>query len=207
MDIDMPLEEYAKKNGGRGRGHRRGWTQPRKGPAPGEVEKMHGGGRRGGGGSNKAEVVSVVFGNGTPEKIVTGRLSERMLANTKPANLVQSALERGNQTFLKKHSQSREKGGKRQSSRGNKRKRNVIQHPLLRKLRIVRPSDPNYKRELKQLRNRTYAVRLSRNSSSSSSSSSSSRRSRSNKSAPAAAATAPVAAGPMSDRFSSLKRK
>lgn len=197
MDIDKPLDDYAKKAGIRGRGHRRGWTQPRKGPAPEEVEKMHGGRR---GGNGKAEVMSVVFGKGsTPEKIVTGRLSERMLANTKPANLVQSALERGNQAFLKKHSQSRDKGGKRQIARGGRRKHNVIQHPVLKKLRIVRPNDPNYKRELKQLRNRTYAVRVSRNTP---------RRSRSsNKSTSAPATTSPVVAGPMSDRFSSLKRK
>jgi len=206
MDIDKPLDELARRDG-KSRGRRGGWTAPRKGPAPEEVAKMHGGdhrprGRRGGGGSDKPGVVSVVFGNGTPEKVMTGRLTDSMAGGKgkgKAANLVQAALERGTQSFLRNHSKSspakgREKGGKRLSSTGgSRRKGNVIQHPLLHKLRIVRPSDPGYTRELRQLRNHTYAVRLTRNTP------------RSNASTRSAGSSA--SAGPMSKRFSSLSRK
>jgi len=207
MDIDKPLDELVKQDRGKGRGQRRGWSGPRKNPPPEEVAQMSGGdhrrGRRGQGqGSDKAGVVSVVFGKGTPEKVMTGRLTDRMVGG-KPTNLVQAAIERGTQSFLKNHSKgaarpskTRERGGKRPSTGGSNRKRTVIQHPLLRKLRIVRPNDPGYKRELRQLRNRTYAVRVTRNSP------------RSSRSSGSAAATAsPAASGPMSSRFSSLNRK
>ena len=110
-----------------------------------------------------------MFGNGTPEKVLTGRLNDTQVAKEankkEPMSLVQAALQRGREVFLKKQGRGRgkEQGGKRAASTQDQRKRHVIpQQPLSRKLHIVRPGDPGYQRQLRQLHNRTYSVRLVR---------------------------------------------
>jgi len=184
--VDMSLDEIAAKEGikgrrGRGRGRRSGGkapvtsTQQRRKSIEqhNERSQKHRNERRQPrrlfDAVNKAEVVPVVFGNGTPEKVLTGRLTEAQVsakrANTQaPINLVQAALDRGREAFLKSQARNRgkakDKGGKRASM--EPRKRPVIQHPLSRKLRIVRPGDPGYKRQLRQLRDRTLSVRIVR---------------------------------------------
>jgi len=164
---------------------------------------------------DKAQVVPVVFGNGTPEKVLVGRLTDSMVSGKETPNLVQAALARSTEVFLKSRaknqgkspdkSRGNVKGGKRVSSGASSNRRVVLQHPLVRKLRIVRPNDPGYKRELQQLRN-TYAVRVVRES----------RSSRSPKGPASAdrgrgrrysATPSPASAGPLSKRFSTLKQK
>jgi len=129
--------------------------------------------------TDKAQVVPVVFGNGAPEKVLTGRLTDAQVSSKKgkekePVSLIQAALDRGREVFLKKqarsHGKEKEQGGKRLSLTGKTtgkatreaRKRPVIQPTLSRKLHIVRPGEPGYKRQLHQLRDNTYAVRLVR---------------------------------------------
>jgi len=238
MDIDMSLDQLAEKDGAQRR--RRGKKPGGKAPAQrrGEKQKQpqqqqqrqqhqQRGGRRAFQDSGKPEYVPVVFGNGTPEKVLTGRLNESMMGGKEPVSIVQAALARGAEIFLKNQAarsqgkrQSKtgvKKAGKRPSTGASPRKRPVIQHPLLKKLRIVRPKDPSYERELRQLRNSTYAVRVVHKS----------QKERFTKAAAAAAADAarptgrqasqsrrlpmtsstPVSAGPLSDRFSTLKHK
>jgi len=221
-DIDMTLDELSARDGLKGRGRRHQRSAPRKTAPPPETvtpaqRQQRIRGRRL---MDKAEVVPVVFGNGTPEKVLTGRLSDSMIGGKEPVNLVQAALARGTEMFLKNRakiqgqspSKSRgdSKGGKRQSTGGAPRKRRVLQRSLVRKLRIVRPSDPGYTRELQQLRNNTYAVRMvrqSRNSRSRRGSSDSSSGRAGSKGRRSGPSTAPVSAGPLSDRFSSISHK
>jgi len=123
----------------------------------------------------KPQYSSVVFGNSTPEKVLTGRLSESQIpkrgkeqAAGAPVSLVQAALDRGREVFLQNQArdQARSKkdaGGKRQTATREQRKRPILQHPLSRKLHIVRPGDPGYKRQLHMMRNRSLGVRLVKN--------------------------------------------
>jgi len=130
----------------------------------------------------KPQYASVVFGNSTPEKVLTGRLNESQIPKrgkeqpaAEPVSLVQAALERGRKVFLESQARDRNKkdqardrnkkdaGGKRQTATREQRKRPILQHPLSRKLHIVRPGDPGYKRQLHMLRNRSLGVRLVNN--------------------------------------------
>jgi len=121
----------------------------------------------------KPQYVPVVFGNGAPEKVLTGRLTEAQVSKQgkepakqtkkeEPVSLIQAALDRGREVYMQKQARSRgkEQGGKRASITKEPRRRPVIQPTISRKLHIVRPGDPGYKRQLRQLRDRTYAVRL-----------------------------------------------
>jgi len=187
MDVvEMPLDEYAAREGikgrrRRGRGHRQGKgngpvtstqnnrrksSEQHKERAKNHREERKGG-RRLFQDLEKPKYSSVVFGNGTPEKVLTRPASEPMPSSKRgkeqqPVSIVQAALDRGRQLFLKKQGRGRgkEAGGKRQSLPREPRKRPVIQPPTSRKLHIVRPSDPGFKRQLRQLRDNTYAVRL-----------------------------------------------
>jgi len=185
--VDMSLDDIAKKQGvkprrGRGGGGRRGRrggertpvtnTQQRRKSIEQHTERAqkHRNDRRSRRqDSDKAQYVPVVFGNGTPEKVLTGRLTDSQVAKVtkeskkEPVSLVQAALARGREVYLKSQAKNRpkEQGGKRAAAAPREqRKRPVIPHPLSRKLHIVRPGDPGYQRQLRQLRNKTYSVRL-----------------------------------------------
>lgn len=122
--------------------------------------------------SDKAQYVPVVFGGGAPEKVLTGRLSEAQVSKqgkeskqtmeVEPGSIIQAALDRGRQVYMQNQARNRgkEQGGKRASLPKEPRRRPVIQPTLSRKLRIVRPGDPGYQRQLRQLSDRRLAVRL-----------------------------------------------
>lgn len=258
MDVvEMPLDEYAAREGIRGRRRRgRGQRQGKQGRGNGaktpvtstqqrrkssdqhnERSKNHRDERKSRRlfeNLDKPQYSSVVFGNGTPVKVLTGRLNESQIPNkgkdSAPVSLVQAALDRGRKLYLEKQARSRgskDVGGKRQSLPRTPRKRPVIQPPLSRKLRIVRPSDPGYKRQVRQLRDRSYSVRLIRNGQSTRPQTQGRRirkpspsRTQQRDNAPAERLLGPQsrrvalglsrnagssATGPLSDRFSSLK--
>jgi len=188
--VDMSLDDIAKKEGikprrggprGRRGGRRTGGTpvtntQQRRKSIEQHTERAqkHRNERRASKraqDSDKPQYLPVVFGNGTPEKVLTGRLNDTQVAKDnkkdnkkEPVSLVQAALQRGREVFLKKQARGRgkEQGGKRATATQEQRKRHVIPQPLSRKLHIVRPGDPGYQRQLRQLRNRTYSVQLVR---------------------------------------------
>jgi len=170
MDVDMSLDEIAERDGAKNQRRRRGKNGGgRRNPPATEQQRQRGGRRL----LDKPEYVPVVFGNGTPEKVLTGRLNDSLAGKREPVNLVKAALARGTEVFLKNQARQRGKttpsktrrsdqGARRPSLGASPRRRPVIQHPLSRKLHIVRPSDPGYKRQLRQLRDSTYAVRVVR---------------------------------------------
>jgi len=120
----------------------------------------------------KAEVVPVVFGNGTPEKVLTGRLTEAQVpvpkpqpqpqqqrGSARPASLVDAALMRGRETFLKSQAHNRGVEHNKKLVQKSEPKRHIIQQPSLsRKLRIVRPGEPGYRRQMRELGNRRFTV-------------------------------------------------
>jgi len=191
-DVDMSLDQIAKRDGVKGRNGRGGRRQRRGGDkkpvtaTPQRRKSVEHHNERAQKHRNernsrrlfsdkKPQYVPVVFGNtGAPEKVLTGRLTESNIPKQQkqqqpqqqkqPVSLVQAALERGREVFLKSKAargRGKEQGGKRASlPPREQRKRPVIQPPLSRKLHIVRPGEPGYQRQLRRLRDRTLSVRL-----------------------------------------------
>lgn len=122
--------------------------------------------------AEKAAVTSVVFGNGNPEQVLTGQLKESDVAPARaqaaPLSRIQAALQRGTQMYMrdKARAQAQLAGGKVQvtaSASGKRQVRTVrMRSHLMRKLRIVRPGQPGYQKELRFAKQQEQAARAHR---------------------------------------------